>query len=130
MLFAFFFGSIVFADQKGMVAKLVRETISTQIFAFQKNDVVKAYSFAAPNIKAQYPDPAIFGSMVKNGYPIIWNPKKFKFATFKNRGDRSIQRVLFQSFEGNLKTYDYIMEKVGEKWKIAGVISINVDGEI
>ena len=73
-LIAFFFivllRTLVFADDSRTVMKEVRYTISSQIDAFKKNDVKKAYTFAAPNIQAQFPNPDIFGLMVRNGYPL------------------------------------------------------------
>ena len=119
----------VFADEVGTVMEEVRYTISSQIDAFKDNDVKKAYTFAAPNIQAQFPNPDIFGLMVRNGYPIIWKPKSYKFTTFKDLGNNCIQRVLFQSYNGSLESYDYILEKSGNLWKIAGVLTINSAGE-
>ena len=119
----------VFADEGGAVMEAVRYTISSQIDAFKDKDVKKAYTFAAPNIQAQFPNPDIFGLMVRNGYPIIWKPKNYKFTTFKDLGNRCIQRVLFQSYNGSLESYDYILEKDGNLWKIAGVLTINSVGE-
>ena len=130
---AFFFilllNPIVFADESGLAIKEVRDTISSQIDAFKQNDINKAYTFAAPNIQAQFPSPEVFGLMVRNGYPVIWRPKSFKFTKFKDLGDRIIQRVLFQSYQGSLETYDYILEKYADLWKIAGVLTINLAGE-
>ena len=103
--------------------------IKFQIDAFKKNDIEEAYTFAAPNIQAQFPNPEAFGSMVKNGYPIIWKPKSFKFVKFKDLGNKCIQRVLFQSYSGSLETYDYILEKNNNLWKIAGVLTIKSAGE-
>ena len=117
--------TLVFADE----SKMVRDTISSQIEAFKENNIAKAYTFAAPNIQAQFPTPEVFGLMVKNGYPIIWRPKSFKFTKFQDLGNRSIQRVLFQSYDGSLETYDYILEKYDDLWKIAGVLTINLAGE-
>ena len=119
----------VFADEGGTVMEAVRYTISSQIDAFKDNDAKKAYTFAAPNIQAQFPSPDIFGLMVRNGYPIIWDPKNYKFTTFKDLGNSCIQQVLFQSYDGSLESYDYILEKVGNLWKIAGVLKINSSGE-
>jgi len=119
----------VFADEGGTVIEAVRYTISSQIDAFKEKDVKKAYTFAAPNIQAQFPSPDIFGLMVRNGYPVIWNPKNYKFTSFKDLGNRCIQRVLFQSYDGSLESYDYLLEKDGNLWKIAGVLTINSAGE-
>ena len=118
-------GTLVFADE----SEMVRNTISSQIEAFKENNIEKAYTFAAPNIQAQFVNPEVFGLMVKNGYPIIWRPKSFKFTKFQDLGNKSIQRVLFQSYDGRLETYDYILEKYDDLWKIAGVLTINLAGE-
>ena len=129
LLFVVHLKAAVFADEGGTVMEAVRYTISAQIGAFKDNDVKKAYTFAAPNIQAQFPNPDIFGLMVRNGYPIIWKPKNYKFTTFKDLGNKCIQRVLFQSDNGSLASYDYILEKDGNLWKIAGVLTINSAGE-
>ena len=129
LLFVVHLKASVFADEGGTVMEAVRYTISSQIDAFKDNDVKKAYTFAAPNIQAQFPSPDIFGLMVRNGYPIIWKPKSYKFTTFKDLGNRCIQRVLFQSYNGSLESYDYILEKNGSVWKIAGVLTIKSAGE-
>ena len=49
-------GTIVFADE----SEMVRNTISSQIEAFKENNIAKAYTFAAPNIQAQFPNPRSF----------------------------------------------------------------------
>ena len=129
LLFVVHLKAAVFADEGRTGMEAVRYTISSQIDAFKDNDVKKAYTFAAPNIQAQFPSPDIFGLMVRNGYPIIWKPKSYKFTTFKDLGNRCIQRVLFQSYNGSLESYDYILEKNGSVWKIAGVLTIKSAGE-
>tara|TARA_B100000963_G_scaffold357604_1_gene380219 strand:+ start:770 stop:1201 length:432 start_codon:yes stop_codon:yes gene_type:complete len=126
--FALFFlsllGSVTIADDGVTAMQEVRNTISSQIDAFRQNDIKKAYTFAAPNIQAQFPSPEVFGLMVRNGYPVIWRPKSFKFTKFKDLGNSCIQRVLFQSFDGSLESYDYILEKSDGNWRIAGVLTI------
>ena len=129
LFFALLLKSVSFADEAGMAMKEVQDTISSQIDAFKQNDIKKAYTFAAPNIQAQFPSPEVFGLMVRNGYPVIWRPKNFKFTKFKDLGNRCIQRVLFQSYNDSLESYDYILEKNDNVWKIAGVLTINLAGE-
>ena len=129
LFFIILLKAIVFADEGRAVMEAVQNTISSQIVAFKKNDIEEAYTFAAPNIQAQFPNPETFGLMVRKGYPIIWKPKSFKFVNFKDLGDKCIQRVLFQSYNGSLETYDYILEKDNNLWKIAGVLTIRSAGE-
>ena len=125
-LFISLLSTLVFADESEIVMKEVRNTISSQIEAFKESNIKKAYTFAAPNIQAQFPNPDVFGLMVRNGYPVIWRPKNFKFTKFQDLGNKAIQRVLFQSYDGSLDTYDYILEKYDDLWKIAGVLTINL----
>ena len=129
LFFMILLRALVFADEVSRVMEEVHLTISSQIEAFKKNDVEEAYTFAAPNIQAQFPNPDTFGLMVRNGYPIIWKPKSFKFVKFKDLGNKCIQRVLFKSYGGSLETYDYILEKNNNLWKIAGVLTIKSAGE-
>ena len=129
LFYVFILKSISFADESGAAMKEVQKTISSQISAFKQNDFNKAYTFAAPNIQAQFPSPEVFGLMVRNGYPVIWRPKSFKFIEFKDLGNKCIQRVLFQSYDGSLETYDYMLEKNNDVWKIAGVFTINLADE-
>ena len=124
LIFIALLKNVTSADEFSTAIEEVRFTISSQIDAFKKNDVKKAYTFAAPNIQAQFPNPDLFGLMVRNGYPIIWRPKSFKFTEFRDLGETCVQRVLFQSYSGSLKSYDYILEKNNNLWKIAGVITI------
>ena len=124
LIFIVLLKNVTSADEGSTAIEEVRFTISSQIDAFKENDVKKAYTFAAPNIQAQFPNPDLFGLMVRNGYPIIWRPKSFKFTKFKDLGETCVQRVLFQSYSGSLKSYDYILEKNNNLWKIAGVITI------
>ena len=124
LIFIVLLKNVTSADEGSTAIEEVRFTISSQIDAFKENDVKKAYTFAAPNIQAQFPNPDLFGLMVRNGYPIIWRPKSFKFTEFRDLGETCVQRVLFQSYSGSLKSYDYILEKNNNLWKIAGVITI------
>ena len=82
LFFIILLKAIVFADEGRAVMEAVQNTISLQIGAFKKNDIEDAYTFAAPNIQAQFPNPETFGLMVRKGYPIIWKPKSFKFVNF------------------------------------------------
>ena len=68
--------------------------------------------------------------MVKNGYPVIWSPKNYQFVKFSSNGTRSIQRVLFRSSTDALVTYDYLLEKFKNEWRIAGVIQVSTEGNI
>jgi hypothetical protein len=53
--------------------------IQGQIEAFLQNDAATAYSFAAPDIKALFPDKDIFFAMVKKSYQPVYHPGNYAF---------------------------------------------------
>ena len=131
VVFPFIFMNTIVAEQSyDNAEKIVKKVISSQLMAFKEKNVEKAYSFAAPNIKRQFFNTKNFGLMVKNGYPVIWSPKNYQFVKFSSNGKRSIQRVLFRSATDALVTYDYLLEKFKNEWRIAGVIQVSTEGNI
>ena len=131
--FVFFFGCLnaIASEQTDKnVEETVKKVITSQLMAFKERNVEKAFAFAAPNIKRQFLNAENFGLMVKNGYPVIWRPKNYQFVKFSSNGTRSIQRVLFRSTNDALLTYDYLLEKFSNEWRIAGVIQVNKEGNI
>ena len=131
--FVFFFGCLtaIASEQTDKnVEEIVKKVITSQLMAFKERDVEKAFAFAAPNIKRQFLNAENFGLMVKNGYPVIWRPKNYQFVKFSSNGTRSIQRVLFRSTTDALLTFDYLLEKFSNEWRIAGVIQVNTEGDI
>ena len=131
VVFSFSFMNTIASERSyDNAEKIVKKVISSQLMAFKEKNVEKAYSFAAPNIKRQFFNAKNFGLMVKNGYPVIWSPKNYQFVKFSSNGTRSIQRVLFRSSTDALLTYDYLLEKFSNGWRIAGVIQVNTEGNI
>ncbi len=53
--------------------------IERQIEAFLRNDAAAAYSFAAPGIKALFPDKDSFLAMVKKNYQPVYHPGNYAF---------------------------------------------------
>ena len=131
--FVFFFcvlNEAVHAGDNKDTEEIVKKVISSQLLAFKEKNIKRAYSFAAPNIKRQFSNSENFGLMVRNGYPVIWRPKSYKFVKFSTNGKRSVQRVLFRSTTDALLTYDYLLERFSSEWMIAGVIQANTEGNI
>jgi len=125
-----FMNTIVAEQSYDNAEKIVKKVISSQLMAFKEKNVEKAYSFAAPNIKRQFFNAENFGLMVKNGYPVIWSPKNYQFVKFSSNGKRAIQRVLFRSATDAIVTYDYLLEKFKNEWRIAGVMQVSTEGNI
>ena len=66
-LLVFGLGGPVAAQSDG-----IRSTITGQMEAFRADDFERAFTFAAPNIKRMFGSPDRFGTMVRNGYPMVW----------------------------------------------------------
>ena len=102
----------------------IKLIISDQIAAFILTDVDRAYRHASNSIKTIFPSAEIFGTMVKQSYPMIWNPKSFEFLTYSNTSVGVLQRVMFTDQENNIHFFDYALEKNGERWVISGVYMV------
>lgn len=67
-----------------------RTLIEEQIEAFLHDDAATAYSFAAPAIKALYPDKDTFFAMVKQSYQPVYHPGNYAFGRSKFVGDGAV----------------------------------------
>ncbi|MEM6408983.1 MAG: DUF4864 domain-containing protein [Pseudomonadota bacterium] len=102
-------------------AEAVIGTIQSQLDAFQVDDFAKAFTYASPNIKRLFGNPARFGQMVRNGYPMVWRPSEVQFLEFKDQGGRVSQLVLFRDANGVPIVLEYFMVETSEGWQIDGV---------
>ena len=107
------------------VEEEIQLVISDQITAFKNLDVDKAYAHASLSIKSIFPNATIFGSMVKNSYPMIWDPKEYQFLELKNEAGVFTQRVIFTDNLDRIFLFDYVMEYLNDKYFINGVYPIN-----
>ena len=99
----------------------IKLIISDQISAFGSLDVDRAYLHASKSIKTIFPNSKIFGSMVKKSYPMIWNPKSFKFLAISEGPTGMLQRVMFTDQNSKMHFFDYALENNGDRWVISGV---------
>ena len=68
-----------------------------------------------------FPSPQVFGSMVKRGYPMVWNPSDTEFLDAKPMGDGLVQRLRIIDRQGQAHIAEYVMVMVEGDWRIAGV---------
>ena len=52
-----------------------QKVIRSQIEAFSKDDMKAAFQFASPSIKSIFGNYIRFGSMVRQGYPMVFRQK-------------------------------------------------------
>lgn len=99
----------------------IRETIQSQIDAFQNDDFAQAFTFASPNIKSLFGTPENFGLMVRQGYPMVHRPADVKMLDLRTVDGRLWQRVMITDQQGRTHMLDYQMIETAEGWQINGV---------
>jgi hypothetical protein len=98
--------------------------IQQQIQAFLHNDPATAYSFAAPGIKALFPDKDAFFAMVKKTYEPVYHPGNYAFGRNKSIDDGAVvyQEVLITGTDGKDWSAIYqVTRQPDGSYKINGV---------
>jgi len=99
----------------------IEGVIQSQIDAFLQDDFATAFSYASPNIQRMFGSADRFGSMVQQGYPMVWRPQSVKYLELREIGGRMWQMVLMQDAQGRFHTLGYEMLQTAEGWQINGV---------
>src|SRR3954452_24252608 len=114
LVFLIGFGSQVSAADDVAAAQSV---IRAQEQAFGRDDVIAAYSYAAPSIKQIFPQADIFMQMVQQGYPPVYRHQSFEFGEAKVADGRVAQRV-------------HIVDEKGEAWEALYTLEQQPDGSL
>ncbi|MEM9434702.1 MAG: DUF4864 domain-containing protein [Pseudomonadota bacterium] len=99
----------------------IEKTIQSQIDAFLVDDFATAFTFASPTIKRLFGSADRFGSMVRNGYPMVWRPSEVQFLELRRQGPFLFQKVLLRDSNGTPHVLEYNMIESGSGWQIDGV---------
>ena len=99
----------------------IRNTIQSQIDAFQADDFVRAFTFASPTIKGMFGTPENFGMMVKQGYPMVYRPAEVQMMELREVAGDQWQRVRITDQAGAGWYLDYMMVETAEGWQINAV---------
>lgn len=99
----------------------IRNTIQSQLDAFQSDDFARAFTFASPNIKGIFGTAENFGAMVKNGYPMVHRPAEVEMLELREVAGNLWQRVRIVDQAGRAHFLDYMMVETPEGWQINAV---------
>lgn len=99
----------------------IRQTIQSQLEAFQADDFARAFTYASPNIKGLFGTPENFGAMVKNGYPMVYRPAEVEMGELREIAGNLWQRVRIVDQAGRAHLLDYMMVETPEGWQINAV---------
>jgi len=99
----------------------IEDVISNQLQAFNQRDVDGAWQYASPMIQGMFGTPDNFGSMVRNGYPMVWDNSDVRFLEQQEFESRTRQEVLIKGPDGAFYILDYQMILTSDGWQINGV---------
>ena len=101
--------------------KSVRAIVQAQVAALARDDAVKAFSFAAPNVRQAVGSATAFLAMVQRGYPVIYRPASMAFLKPEGKDDQVIQRVQMVDASGDAWLAIYSLQLQKDKtWRITG----------
>jgi hypothetical protein len=110
-------------------APQIRETIRSQLEAFKEDNGERAYSFAAPNVKAIFPSVETFMTMVKRGYQPVYRPKSYSFGPLETKSGILTQTVEILGPDGDYWQAIYTLEREEDgSWKITGCRLVRDEG--
>ena len=99
----------------------VRAVVEGQLAALASDDAVKAFSFAAPNVRAAVGTAKRFMAMVRANYPAIYRPASTAFLKPEDHHGQVIQRVQLLDDSGNAWLALYSLQRQKDKsWRITG----------
>lgn len=99
----------------------IEGVIQNQIEAFLRDDFETAFTYASPNIKQLFGTPERFGSMVRQGYPMVWRPSDVQYLELEEIGGRLWQKVMITDAAGTVHMLAYQMIETADGWQINGV---------
>lgn len=106
------------ADEKQIIA-----VVQSQLQAFAAEDAEKAFSFAAPNIRALLGNAANFFEMVRSQYGIVVHPASVVFFKPRGEGGESMLKVQLTDEDGDVFTATYTLQRQKDKlWRITGCV--------
>ncbi len=99
----------------------IEAVISDQLADFNARDVPGAWEHASPTIQGMFGTPETFGTMVENGYPMVWDNSDARFFELREEAGALRQKVMIEDPQGRAWILDYEMIELPEGWKINGV---------
>ena len=101
--------------------RAVREVIEAQLDAFRRDDAERAFSYAAPGIRATFGSAQNFMAMVREQYRVVYRPRSVSFDAPRVVDGGLVQPVRMTDDAGRTWLALYPMEKQSDgRWRING----------
>lgn len=104
-------------------ARAVRQVVEAQLRAMADGDAERAFSYAAPAIRAQFVDAARFMAMVTGTYPMVVRPASTVFFQPTLNDGQVLQVVQLRDRAGRHWRAAYLLARQSNgAWRIAGCV--------
>ena len=111
--------------------KNVRQVIQAQLAAFAVDDAVKAFSYAAPNVRKSAASAEQFMAMVRGHYGVVYRPASVAFMQPERDGEMVVQAVQMSDAEGVAWLALYTLQRQKNKqWRITGCFVQGTNGRM
>jgi hypothetical protein len=111
-------GSLSPRDEKQIIA-----VVQSQLDAFAQDDAEKAFSYAAPNIRALLGTAENFLEMVRSQYDVVVHPVSVVILKPIGDGALSVIKVQLTDEGGDVWTATYTLQRQKNKqWRITGCV--------
>ena len=99
----------------------IRAVVEGQLAALAKDDAVKAFSFAAPNVRQSVGTAPRFLALVRSSYPALYRPVSVAFLKPEAHHGQALQRVQVMDASGNAWLAAYSVQRQKDNtWRITG----------
>ena len=103
-------------------AEASKSVIEDQLDAFKTRDLERAYSHAAPGIRAMFPSVEQFSSMVERGYGAIFRHESYVFGRNRQEAGEMFHEVIITDDAGKQWQAVYSLQRQEDgSWRITGV---------
>ena len=121
-IFGLILGFLMFAmPATAQNSDAIEDVIANQLSAFNDRDVQTAWSFASPMIQGLFGSPENFGTMVEQGYPMVWTNTDVQFLELREISGVFYQKVMMRDPSGQRHVMEYAMVETPAGWLINGV---------
>lgn len=108
----------------------IQQVIAKQLDAFQRDDEVEAFSYAAPSIQAQFKTPSEFMRMVRTSYEAVYRPRSTRFLEAFVLNGQVMQPVEVVAPDTSVLVAFYLMEHQADgAWRISGCVLGTSEGQ-
>lgn len=108
--------------------KAIRQVIIAQLEAFQADDGIQAFLYAAPSIRQQFKTVANFMHMVQSSYHPVYRPRGVIFGELTEMQGFPAQALFVMAQSGEIFKATYLMQQQPSMdWRIVGCFLVPVE---